>query len=85
MPPDMLVDPVARDTVQEAISGYRTANWGSTHTSGTEWDALKAVIRGNCMSLTYRLGRTLQKDLNDEERELALHQGRRVTSPDIIT
>ena len=70
----------AKETIQGNISEYLPLNWGSTSNRGMEWDALKAVVRGKCMSLTYGVRRILQGELKDEEAELAVHQGCLVTT-----
>ena len=79
MPVDMLEDAEGRRVVQDAVIEYLETNWGTTKTRNTEWEALKAVIRGRCMGLACGVRKTLQRELQEGERKLAKHQHRPVS------
>ena len=74
MPVDMIEDPEGRRVIQEAVIEYMELNWGTTQSRKTEWEALKAVIRGRCKGLICGVRKTLTRELREGERQLAHHQ-----------
>ena len=67
----MLHDTVLREEIREALIGYFDTNCGSTTRRGLEWDALKAVIRGVCLSKIGGTRRQLEAELTEGENKLA--------------
>ncbi|KAJ1116887.1 hypothetical protein NDU88_005092 [Pleurodeles waltl] len=75
MPPDLLVDPACQEAIAGALVDYLECNLHSATTKELGWEALKAVIHGACMGVTYGVQRQLEATLGAQDRRLAVLQG----------
>ncbi|KAJ1161246.1 hypothetical protein NDU88_001733 [Pleurodeles waltl] len=60
--------------LQDPLDGYFHINWGTAGTRGSEWEALKVVIRGESLSKTYGIRQRLDRQLTQQEEVLAAIQ-----------
>ncbi|KAJ1170510.1 hypothetical protein NDU88_002385 [Pleurodeles waltl] len=83
MPPDYLTDSACHNALASTLTNDLKANWSSATTKALGWEALKAVMRGACMSSTYGVRRQLEATLGSKEHRLAVLQGSGVTSQEV--
>ncbi|KAJ1217657.1 hypothetical protein NDU88_005250 [Pleurodeles waltl] len=67
---EALQDQAFAELLKESISQYWDINAMSATTRATEWDAHKVVVRGVCISSTWRVRRSLQAEIGKLEKEL---------------
>ncbi|KAJ1157062.1 hypothetical protein NDU88_009777 [Pleurodeles waltl] len=53
MPPDLLMDLACRKALAGALADYLETYWNSATTKALGWEALKVVMHGACMVVTY--------------------------------
>ncbi|KAJ1195236.1 hypothetical protein NDU88_004517 [Pleurodeles waltl] len=65
------MDAPFREAVQDGLTQYFDANWGTSTTRRCDCEAMKVVIRGLCMQTTYGVRRQLEKDVLDHKAKLS--------------
>ncbi|KAJ1113088.1 hypothetical protein NDU88_001345 [Pleurodeles waltl] len=66
-----LKDPVFRDQIEHGLIKYFRDNWGSIEERTLEWDAMKIVVRGICISVSKGIRHDMEKELTLQESKLA--------------
>ena len=49
--PEVLSDPEGQAVLTKAMTEYMINNWGSSQSHTIEWEAMKSVLRGQCLGL----------------------------------
>ncbi|KAJ1148366.1 hypothetical protein NDU88_001203, partial [Pleurodeles waltl] len=70
MPVGFLEDAGYCDKVVVAVKDYLDLNWSTTDSRGTEWEALKAVVRGVCIGTTCGVRKQMEQELTEQEDKL---------------
>ncbi|KAJ1128953.1 hypothetical protein NDU88_007325 [Pleurodeles waltl] len=74
---------VVKGTLSKSVAAYLQPNWGLPGSRVVEWNAMKAMIRGHCLGLTWWVCRQLRCELCAEEGELAELKKAYLTDPEI--
>ncbi|KAJ1108369.1 hypothetical protein NDU88_005745 [Pleurodeles waltl] len=60
--------------LQEALTGYFGGNWTTVQSCCIEWEALKVIIRGKSLTMTYSIQKKLDQELAQQEDALGVLQ-----------
>ncbi|KAJ1180507.1 hypothetical protein NDU88_005728 [Pleurodeles waltl] len=72
MKAEALADPKFTHTVSYVLDHYFKENWNSTTTQATEWDAMKLVLREECMKTMYGVKMQLTSMVDVQEKILGV-------------
>ncbi|KAJ1099912.1 hypothetical protein NDU88_005005 [Pleurodeles waltl] len=67
---DALTDSVFMQIVDESVDHSFEENWESAANCATEWDAMKVVLKGDCMKMTYDIKMQLMRMTDVHEGNL---------------
>lgn len=70
MSEEALSDRVFVHELTGVLDGYFNDNWGSASSRAMDWDAMKVVLRGECMKITYGVKQQFLSDLDRLEKRL---------------
>ncbi|KAJ1103950.1 hypothetical protein NDU88_001367 [Pleurodeles waltl] len=84
MRPELLGDHEYRRDIQEVLAGYFIENWTTALGRGLEWEALKAVIRGENLAKTYGIQKKLDRELVQQQEDTLNALQRQIDNGDAL-
>ncbi|KAJ1156626.1 hypothetical protein NDU88_009344 [Pleurodeles waltl] len=80
-----LTDPLFMATVNKTLTCYFNENRGSASNRARDWEAMKIVLRGIYIKMTYRGRQQLERDITAHEQHLGALETLLPTHPDRLT